>query len=340
MRIYSISGLSDKKIIARLLENGTRRADTFHQYPTLLLDALNYDSSEDVLLMILESASTPRRLCRQHGTLNNSLPTVEAFTALAFKAVKQRYLFRSLSAMMFKRLLIWLKVDIHLHSDVFLKWPAQAESKDDFESRYLIEARQRFEDLVHGFDQFEISDELLKLLINRTLKVDSTLYTKLHNNLIVTIAEVVDDLQEVQEQQETREKHIIAKRQKSAFNSKRSARRRSQASYLRRSHEQEKSLLTGFCDSLLMPIRTGDIVKRQSSNPDVHGEYAYYDIQMRFGVPVMLYRTSDAGQIFPRHYTGQCLSECYDPKSLLFGTDLQLLPMDEEIVVVDSVPSV
>jgi hypothetical protein len=91
---------------------------------------------------------------------------------------------------------------------------------------------------------------------------------------------------------------------------------------------------TGLYDSNGQPIHVGDKVKRKvNGNTDYHGEWAIYEVVVRGMIPVLMYVTSEKGDRFPRGYTGCALSEQYDAKMFLWGSDLaDVRPYDEMTV--------
>ncbi|QDT26823.1 hypothetical protein Enr10x_21330 [Gimesia panareensis] len=90
---------------------------------------------------------------------------------------------------------------------------------------------------------------------------------------------------------------------------------------------------TGLCDINGKHIHVGDLVKLNTVfNPEVHGDYSIYRIEMRGMVPVMIYQRSQKGQALPKGYNGTLLSSYYDLKMLLFATHLSdVRPKDRNI---------
>jgi len=92
---------------------------------------------------------------------------------------------------------------------------------------------------------------------------------------------------------------------------------------------------TGLYDSNGRAIHIGDKVKTEvTGNKDYHGEWAIYEVAVRGMVPVLMYVTSEKGDRFPKGYTGCALSDKYDAKRFLWGSDLvDVRPCDEMTVV-------
>lgn len=83
---------------------------------------------------------------------------------------------------------------------------------------------------------------------------------------------------------------------------------------------------TGLHDSDGNMIHIGDHVRKPCEiNTELHGTWSEYEITQRGIVPVLMYVKSEKGQILPRGYTGQPLSDQYDRKNFMFVTDISTL---------------
>ena len=92
---------------------------------------------------------------------------------------------------------------------------------------------------------------------------------------------------------------------------------------------------TGLRDSNGNPIRVGDRVKMEvTGNRQVHGDWSIYQVVCRGLIPVLSYRISEKGQIFPEDYTGSRLADYYDQESLLWATNLSTTWPEIQIEVV------
>lgn len=93
---------------------------------------------------------------------------------------------------------------------------------------------------------------------------------------------------------------------------------------------------TGLCDSDGREICVGDTVKTEvTGNVEYHGSWATYKVFTRGMVPVLMYVASEKGAVFPPGYTGCPLSDKYEAKMLLWGSDLSNVRPLEEMFVID-----
>lgn len=92
---------------------------------------------------------------------------------------------------------------------------------------------------------------------------------------------------------------------------------------------------TGLCDSQGKEIHIGDIVRRFSDfNVEVHGTYVDYTVVQVGIVPILSYLISEKGQVLPKGYTAQPLSDLYGTKNLVFAEDsMELEPYEDEIII-------
>jgi hypothetical protein len=96
---------------------------------------------------------------------------------------------------------------------------------------------------------------------------------------------------------------------------------------------------TRFFDSKGVEICIGDIVRKEcTSNPELHGPWVEYTVELRGLSPVLMYLRSAKGQILQPGYAGSCLTDYYDRDAMLFSTsELEIQPDDEEIIVVGKI---
>ena len=97
----------------------------------------------------------------------------------------------------------------------------------------------------------------------------------------------------------------------------------------------ESKKQTGLCDSNGKMICIGDKVRTVvTCNNEFHGEWAIYEVMQRGIVPVLMYVTSEKGDVLPRGYTGCALSDKYSQKLFLWASDLGSVTPAEDMVVV------
>lgn len=91
----------------------------------------------------------------------------------------------------------------------------------------------------------------------------------------------------------------------------------------------------GFCDSNGKEIKAGDKLKMETSiNQDVHGQFAIYKVVMVGGIPVMLYESSETGEVMPSGYTGQPLSNLYDEEEIITTENsLKIIPTSSVLIL-------
>ncbi len=80
-------------------------------------------------------------------------------------------------------------------------------------------------------------------------------------------------------------------------------------------------------------LSTGNYVKMPvTCNTEMHGLFAYYEIIMQGGFPIVSYLMSDSGHPLPPGYLRTHLSDYYDPKALLWATaEHKPAPIDGKI---------
>ena len=89
----------------------------------------------------------------------------------------------------------------------------------------------------------------------------------------------------------------------------------------------------GLCDSNGIEFKVGSVVRLETDNKKMHGDWVDYEISLQGTTPLLIYLYSEKGDILPKGYTGCCLSDYYDHKMFLFAKDSLSLRPDEQLLI-------